>query len=162
MTLKEYNIGDYLSYKDGKNTVVHVIKKFSTSPGGPMTYYDVQDPDTGAIETVHISQVTAAMVASYGDFESPVKSIREKVLDQAKKIVMKDRNLQYGSAEDNFRDIAEMWTTYSGHVFKAHDVAAMMIMVKLSRIKTSPSVADHWIDVAGYSACGAQANDVHP
>ena len=31
-----------------------------------------------------------------------------------------------------------------------YDVAAMMALVKISRITTSPGQADHWIDLAGY------------
>jgi hypothetical protein len=89
--------------------------------------------------------------------ESDKGMTRESILDQAKSIVMQDRNLDYGSPEDNFRDIAQMWSTYRGHEFKAHDVAAMMIMVKLSRLKTSPAKEDHWVDIAGYAACGGQA-----
>ena len=36
------------------------------------------------------------------------------------------------------------------------DVAVMMIQLKLARIKTSPEHADHWMDVAGYAACGGE------
>jgi hypothetical protein len=32
----------------------------------------------------------------------------------------------------------------------------MMIQLELARIKTSPEHADHWIDVAGYAACGGE------
>ena len=38
----------------------------------------------------------------------------------------------------------------------AHARAVMMIQLKLARIKTSPEHADHWIDVAGYAACGGE------
>jgi hypothetical protein len=39
----------------------------------------------------------------------------------------------------------------------AHDVAAMMIMIKLSRIAWTPEDIDHWVDIAGYAACGYES-----
>ncbi len=32
----------------------------------------------------------------------------------------------------------------------------MMILMKLSRLATSPAKPDHWIDMAGYAACGGE------
>jgi hypothetical protein len=32
----------------------------------------------------------------------------------------------------------------------------MMALVKVSRISTSPSKLDHWVDLAGYAACGGE------
>lgn len=75
----------------------------------------------------------------------------------ALKIVMKDRNSAYGDPEDNFGDIAAFWSTYLDHPITSYDVAAMMILVKCSRMKTSPFATDHWVDAAGYAACGAEA-----
>lgn len=95
-----------------------------------------------------------APLASVPDAE--VKSIRAEVLDTAKGYVLKDRNQQYDTPERNFEMIAEMWSAYTGHTYRPHDVAVMMIMVKLSRISTSPDVLDHWIDTAGYAACGGE------
>ena len=84
-------------------------------------------------------------------------SVRAIVLDTAKSYVLNDRNSQYDTPERNFEMIAELWMAYTRYTFTPHDVAAMMIMVKLSRITTSPSVLDHWIDIAGYAACGGEA-----
>lgn len=81
---------------------------------------------------------------------------REYVLDTAKQIVMGDRNKEYSDPSDNFRQTAALWEAYLGHPIEAHDVAVLMILAKVSRISTSPSKGDHWIDIAGYSACGAE------
>jgi hypothetical protein len=35
-----------------------------------------------------------------------------------------------------------------------HDVAIMMMQLKHSRLSWSPTKEDHWIDLAGYAACG--------
>lgn len=39
---------------------------------------------------------------------------REEVLNTAKKYVCGDRENEYGSPEDNFRDIAEFWSIFKG------------------------------------------------
>jgi hypothetical protein len=39
--------------------------------------------------------------------------------------------------------------------FNALDVAAMMALLKVSRMKTSPEHLDNWDDLAGYAICGA-------
>lgn len=91
------------------------------------------------------------------------KSTRAKILHQALEIVTKDRNQDYGSPEDNFATIANYWLVYLNSrglikigegLLTASDVAAMMILMKCSRLATSPNKLDHWIDIAGYSACG--------
>ena len=35
-----------------------------------------------------------------------------------------------------------------------HDVAAMMALLKVARIRHSPDKRDSWCDLAGYAACG--------
>lgn len=89
-------------------------------------------------------------------------STREQILRDALQIVTKDRNQDYGNPEDNFATIANYWTEYlfsKGLIARQDsitnvDVAAMMILMKCSRLATSPNKLDHWIDIAGYSACG--------
>lgn len=85
---------------------------------------------------------------------------RKRCIEQVEAAVCSDRNIEYGNPEDNFLDIAKMWNTLMGnklspdHEFHPHDVALMMVAVKLSRAKTSPEKLDHYIDIAGYAACG--------
>ena len=52
--------------------------------------------------------------------------------------------------------MAAYWSAHLGTPVSRSDVAVMMIQLKLARIKTSPEHADHWIDVAGYAACGVE------
>lgn len=85
---------------------------------------------------------------------------RNEVLDTAKALVNKDRNNQYGPPIDDFAKTAAMWTVYVQAVLRdrdalePHDVAAMMSLLKISRIAWSPDNKDNWIDLAGYAACG--------
>lgn len=81
---------------------------------------------------------------------------RPEILDEAKRIVSADRQQDYDTPENNFTRIARMWEAYLGIPVSPHDVAALLAMVKLARIRTSPSKMDNWIDLAGYAACGGE------
>lgn len=78
------------------------------------------------------------------------------VLRNAELAVTKDRNSQYGEPEDNFGNIAKMWSGYLNVEIAPEDVANMMIMLKIARTRVSPEVGDHWVDIAGYAACGGE------
>lgn len=81
---------------------------------------------------------------------------RAEILDTAKSIVGGDREQDYGSPEDNFRCIAELWSAYLGTGLTAVDVAAMMALLKIARVASGHGKADNWIDLAGYAACGGE------
>lgn len=81
---------------------------------------------------------------------------RQKVLDDALRIVSSDRNKEYGEPEDNFSRIAALWEAFQGRQFTSTDVAIMMALVKVARIATSPGKLDHYVDLAGYAACAAE------
>ena len=83
-------------------------------------------------------------------------TIREKILSIAKTAVTKDRNESYGDPEDNLGDTAALWSGYLKMVIEPHDVAALMVLLKVARIRRSPEEFDHWVDIAGWSACGAE------
>lgn len=81
---------------------------------------------------------------------------RTRMLHQAEQLVNGDRNNAYGPPDQDFERTAIMWTTYMNgrRIFEAHDVAAMMILLKISRLSWQPTNPDSWIDLAGYAACG--------
>jgi hypothetical protein len=79
---------------------------------------------------------------------------RREMLYEAAELVDGDRNNQYGDPRQDFQRTANMWTAYLGRPIAAHDVAAMMVMLKVSRIRWSPGKRDSWVDLAGYAACG--------
>lgn len=79
---------------------------------------------------------------------------RRTILLEAEEAVCSDRNKHYGDPEDNFEDIAKLWTAYKNVTFTRGDVAVFMMLVKIARMKTSPDLKDHWVDIAGYAACG--------
>lgn len=79
---------------------------------------------------------------------------RSDVLHEAERLVNGQRNHHYGPPTQDFARTAQMWSAYLGIEITNWDVAAMMSMLKLSRIRWSPQQRDHWVDLAGYAACG--------
>lgn len=89
---------------------------------------------------------------------------RPDILNTALSHVTRDRTATHGNPENNFATIASFWTTYlrgcgilsPDAQLSTYDIAALMSLMKISRIITSPEHADHWIDLAGYAACGGE------
>lgn len=84
---------------------------------------------------------------------------RKTTLEQAISIVCKDREAQCGSPEDNFEVISALWSDYLGYNIEPHDVAILMALLKIARIKSGRCKADNYIDLAGYAACAAEIAD---
>jgi len=108
------------------------------------------------------------------------KTTRSRVLDAARDSINGPRDRAYGSPEENFARIARYWNEHLSNVMvtrlanckdrafvdgvldylvdhiRPADVAVMMSLLKISRIAESPSTGDHWVDLAGYAACGAE------
>ena len=91
-----------------------------------------------------------------------VKMTRAEILDAAKKCVCGQREQDYGTPESNFQLIADLWNAYLYQDFKtvisATDVAMMMALMKIARIKNGGGTGDSFVDLAGYAACGGEIN----
>ena len=83
---------------------------------------------------------------------------RAEILDTAKQYVTKDRDATHGDMEDNFESIAALWEIYFNHEwdFTSTDVAVMMTLLKIARLKSNKSNPDNWVDACGYMACGGE------
>ena len=110
----------------------------------------------------------AEVVEKYGE-DVKRKLTRADILHAAEKCVCGQRETDYGTPEDNFETIAELWETYlrracvdeaGGVYIDANDVAMMMALLKITRITAGGGKADSWIDLAGYAACGAECEGV--
>lgn len=96
-------------------------------------------------------------------WSGPIKSVpyRAQVLEEAKRLITGDRNKSYGSATENFTNIAKIWNVQFGHMLKdgyeftAGQVGEAMISVKLARAIAQPK-RDNYVDMAGYAACTAE------
>lgn len=94
---------------------------------------------------------------------------RSEILEAARKCVCGDREQDYGSPEDSFRTICELWEVYIREkclgtpamiTILPEDVAAMMALLKIARIAGGHSKDDNWVDLAGYAACGGEIEAV--
>lgn len=83
-------------------------------------------------------------------------STRAEILDAATKAVLNDRQATHGRPENTFKVIAQLWTTYLGTPVSDADVAALLALLKIGRLRSNPSHADNWVDLAGYAACGGE------
>lgn len=81
-------------------------------------------------------------------------------LRRAQKCVCGGRDSDYGTPEDNFGTIAKLWTIYRGTTFTAKDVAMMMALLKIARIRNGRYSADSYVDLAGYAACAGEIADL--
>ena len=82
---------------------------------------------------------------------------RKDFLKGAEQCVCSDRNQQYGEPEDNFTNIAKLWSAYLEEEIGAEDVAIMMVLFKVARLKGSGyQSVDSWVDLIGYAACGGE------
>lgn len=90
---------------------------------------------------------------------------RTEILEKANDCVTGQRDRAYGSPENSFSMIAELWTAYmrtacvspeADLCIQGKDVAVMMGLLKIARIATGSSNPDNWIDLAGYAACGGE------
>lgn len=89
-------------------------------------------------------------------YESGEPTTRTSILEKAKECVNGKREQDYGSPEDNFKIIADLWTAYKGVNFTSLDVAMMMALLKIGRIKNGGGTGDSFVDLAGYAACGGE------
>lgn len=93
-------------------------------------------------------------IKRYRDARKRNTAPRSQLLADADELINGDRNAQYGPPTQDFTRTAAMWAAYLGTPIAPHDVAALMALLKLSRIAWSPEKHDHWADLAGYAACG--------
>lgn len=80
---------------------------------------------------------------------------RKEILDEARRCVCGEREEDYGSPESNFNCIANLWTAYTGNLHTAKDVAMMMALMKIARIRSGTKM-DSFVDLAGYAACAGE------
>ena len=80
---------------------------------------------------------------------------RNEALDTAKHLINGDRQDEYGDASESFDRIAAMFSAYLGTEVNGRDIAALLILMKVSRLTTSTK-DDNWVDIIGYAALGAE------
>lgn len=128
------------------------------------------DPTIAEIIAKHSEDDTPTIAETVEENREDVKHklTRADILHAAEKCVCGQRETDYGTPEDNFKTIAELWEAYLNKActrdvnvrVEAKDVAVMMALLKIARIAAGGGKADSWIDLAGYAACGAECEGV--
>lgn len=105
----------------------------------------------GQTEPEYYTEIYSRGNAEYADTWT-----RSEILTEADKYVSVDRAATHGDMEDNFREIAELWTQYTESTISPLDVSVMMALLKIARLKSNPDNIDNWIDACGYLSCGGE------
>lgn len=72
------------------------------------------------------------------------------ILSRALEVIY-DRQAIHGQPEDSFEDIGNFWSDYLEVELTGIDVAIMMILLKIARMKEGEVDVDNLVDIAGYS-----------
>jgi|TARA_R110000782_G_scaffold52649_1_gene112641 hypothetical protein len=86
------------------------------------------------------------------------KMKRDEILKTAGHLISKDRHDTYGDSATSHSRIAAFWSAYLSVELSAVDVAAMMVLMKVSRSKggsASPHL-DNFVDICGYAALAGE------
>jgi hypothetical protein len=78
----------------------------------------------------------------------------QSLLSEAQKII-EERGKDYGDINQSFERIAKFWSAYKGVEITPHEVADMMILLKISRNVTSRK-PDNLVDIIGYAECAGR------
>lgn len=124
----------------------------------------------GTWTQVTSAELEAALKSKHQATQQPLSG-REQLIEKVRAATLQDRNKDYGNPEDNFRNIADVWNWWfetrireemrAGVVHTKAlkitplDVAHMMTLMKMARLKTNPTHFDSQVDAAGYQACAA-------
>lgn len=90
---------------------------------------------------------------------------RKEILAAAERCVCGQREQDYGTPENSFKVIGELWEVYIKEkcvgtdtivTIVPEDVAALLGLLKIARIATGNGKDDNWVDLAGYAACGGE------
>lgn len=97
--------------------------------------------------------------------------IKQELSAEALSIVTGARRSAYGAPEQNFQRIRRLWNAHLLNIgvlapdtggLEVQDVAALMRLMKEARLAETPDHRDSYVDLVGYSLCGAEVAGVAP
>jgi len=81
---------------------------------------------------------------------------RTEILDAARQAITVDRAATHGEAENTFGLIAAYWSAHLDTEVSPGDVAQLMVLFKVARMKANPGHADNYVDAVGYAAIAGE------
>ena len=82
--------------------------------------------------------------------------LAEEICRRAADLVGGDRARQHGQPQAAHMRIAALWSAYLDLPITAHDVAILMVLLKVGRTSTGSLNLDDYVDVAGYAGIAAE------
>ncbi|AEJ94553.1 hypothetical protein PBI_ACHEBE_51 [Mycobacterium phage Achebe] len=86
----------------------------------------------------------------------------ESILEEAQRLIHGERNKNYGHPRENFSDIAALFSGYLERPISDIDVANLMILMKIARVKGTGYHRDSFTDIAGYAGCVERIYEEEP
>ncbi|AHN84468.1 phosphofructokinase [Mycobacterium phage Lamina13] len=86
----------------------------------------------------------------------------ESILEEAQRLIHGPRNKNYGHPRENFADISALFSAYLERPITDLDVANLMILVKVARVKGTGYHRDSYTDIAGYAGCAERIYEEDP
>ena len=80
----------------------------------------------------------------------------QETLKIAASLISGDRKEKHGDMFLSHDLIAKLWSVYLGKTIEAHDVACLMILLKVARTQCGETNPDDHIDMPGYAAIAGE------
>ena len=84
---------------------------------------------------------------------------RSDVPKEAAELIDGDRNHEYGDPREMHQRAADIFNAYRGAMLTAHDVAMLLLSVKLARLNHMPDHRDSYVDICGYAGIAYEIAD---
>ena len=82
--------------------------------------------------------------------------VTKKILKEANELIAGERHKDYGDKVENHNNIAKLWSAYLDSKIEAHDVAVMMVLLKIARTKLGDVSKDTYVDMSAYGAIAGE------
>ena len=86
----------------------------------------------------------------------------KEYLEKASELVAGNRENDYGDKVHNHNNIAKLWSAYKDIEITAHDVAVMMVLLKIARTKVGIVSEDTYVDMSAYGAIAGEIKFKEP
>ena len=88
--------------------------------------------------------------------------VTKEILKEANELIAGDRHKDYGDKVKNHTNIAKLWSAYKDTEITAHDVAIMVVLLKIARTKLGEVSKDTYIDMSAYGAIAGEIKFKEP
>jgi len=86
----------------------------------------------------------------------------KEFLEKANILIAGERHKDYGDKVENHKNIAKLWSAYLDVKVETHDVAILMVLLKIARTKLGEVSEDTYIDMSAYGAIAGEIKFKEP